>query len=353
MFYYPTLLKSKNLVNLQVIIPGGWGRLKATDSGLHFLWENLFFAPTADLPDPDKWLWDNTIDFWSVTSYESIRLNFTLLPEQIEDFVPTLKTLLQPRLIEASFLAKEIKDLRYYWQTDRDWKEDSVIRDLFKTECVVHPNKDLINNLKGDDLEAIHKLWEEAQPYVIILGAVQTDDLISLSRLFPKKSAFIEAKSYEAPNSATNFFTQTRWGLKVNLNQSHLYELLVIELWEQQFKAKFFFEYHLENLFVWTNDVEQPRLLLKKINEYQLTETDFNQALNAYLKFLNQMYQGDNSKSFETLSELTEGLHAHEFQRPTYKVSAQDLDLSKTITNTNYKAFKDFYQDFVAVIPKA
>jgi len=351
MFYYPTLLESKNLVNLQVVIPGGWGTLNVDDSGLHFLWENLYFSPTPSIPDPDEWLWENTLDFWSVTSYESIRLNFTLLPEQMEAFIPTLKTLLQPRLVDPQFLAKEIKDLQFYWQTDRDQKEDAVLRDLFKTEHVVHPNKDLINHLQAGDVDAIYKLWEDAEPYVIILGAVHTDDLISLGQLFPQKSEFKAVHTYHPPNSATNSFTKTRWGLKVNLNESHLYELLVIELWEQQFKVKFFFEYHLENLFIWTNDQEHPHLLLKKVKAYALNETDFNNALNAYLKFLTLLYQGDNSKSLEKLSELTEGLHAHPFQRPTYKVSANDLDLSKTMTQVNFQDFKDFYQNFVSVIP--
>lgn len=352
MFYYPTLLKTPNLVNLQVVFPGGWGQLGPNDAGLHFLWETLFFAPTANMPDPDKWLWEHTLDFWSVTSYESIRLNFTLNQDQIAAFVPALKALLPPRRVAAEFIEKEIKDLKHYWQTDRDQREDQVLRELFKAENVVHPNANLIFDLTPAHVDKIQTLWQAAQPHIIILGKTNTDDLIALGTLFTEKTKLSTVNTYHPPTTVTEFFTPTRWGLKFSLTASHLFELLVIELWEQQFKAKFFFEYHDDTLYIWTNEMEQPHLLAQKIKSYPLQQADFQAALNAYLKFLNQLYQGANSKTLEKLAELTEGLHTHAHQSPTVGVDPNNLNLADTFSPLKFDEFKTFYQAFTQPLGK-
>ena len=240
MFYYPKLLKQKNLVNLQVIFPGGWGQLKKNQPGLHFLWENLLFAPTKTLKDPDEWLWGNTLDFWSVTSFESIRLNFTLHQNQVAAFTPELKNLLEPRTVPTVFLENEIADLKHFWKTDRDQKEDAVLRKLFKNETVVHPNENLINQLELENFSSVLNLWRNATPFAIILGEVATDDLIGLGNVFPTKNKFNAVTQYQPPQTAHHFFSSTRWGLEIELTQSHLFELLLIELWEQLFKVQFY-----------------------------------------------------------------------------------------------------------------
>ena len=348
MFYYPQLINTPNLVNIQVVFPGGWGQLKDTEPGLHFLWENLFFAPTKSIKDTDKWLWDNTLDFWSVTSFESVRLNFTLHTDQVDIFAAKLGELLTPRPISPDFITKEITDLKHYWQTDRDQKEDAVLRALFKNEKVVHPNPELINNLSLNNVEAIYDLWAKAKPYALILGTVKTDDLVALGTIFPEPNIFKTVTDYLPPKMTKEYFTPTRWGLKVSLNQSHLFELLVIELWEQQFKAKFFFEYHHNNLYIWTNEIEHPRLLADKVKHYDPSNKDVENALKAYLKFLTKLYKGENSKSIEKLSELTEGLHAHSFQASTYGLDPDNLNLADTLNKVEVSSLKDFYLDFRA-----
>ncbi|NCQ55703.1 hypothetical protein GW797_05630 [Candidatus Parcubacteria bacterium] len=339
------------MVNLQVVFPGGWGQLKQEQAGLHFLWENLLFSPATNLEDPDEWLWENTLDFWSVTSFESVRLNFTLRQDQVKKFVPKLEALIKPRPVSTDFLNQEIKELQQFWQTDRDRKEDTVLRALFKNENVVHPDENLIDQLETADLEGVINIWADSKPFVIILGTVETDDLIALSHIFPEKNTFKTLTQYKSPKNGKHFFTPTRWGLALELNQSHIFELLIIELWEQLFKVQFYFEYHLNDLFVWTNDVEHPRLLAQKIKGYTLTEKDFNSALSDYLKFLDQIYKGENSTHLEKLAELTEGLHAHPFQSGTYGVNQKQLDLSKTFKEIKYQAFKDFYDNFIKVVP--
>ena len=352
MFYYPHLLKTPNLVNLQVVVPGGWGELKSNEAGLHFLWEALLFAPTENISDPDKWLWEHTLDFWSVTSYESIRLNFTLRPEQIKAFAPVLKTLLQPRKISPEYTEQELNDLKHYWQTDRHTAEDTVIRSLFPNENVVHPNRHLIDQLTLEHAANIQTLWTQAQPHLIILGYVSTEDLVALGQVFPDKTEISTVENYESPQQARNFFLKNRWGLKVELNQSHLFELLLIELWEQQFKAQFFFEYHQADLFIWTNEQEYPRVLAQKVLNYVLTEADFKLAQTAYTQFLKALMSGATQKSLEKLAELTEGFHAHPYQSPTFGVDSKTLNLADTIQDTSFTDFAAFYEGFLAPIKK-
>lgn len=351
MFYYPHLLKNKNLVNLEIVFPGGWGQLEKEATGVHFLWENLLFAPTKTLPDPDEWLWENTLDFWSVTSFESVRLNFTLQPSQVKNFVPQLKSLITPRPIKLDFLQTEIQELKNFWYTNRDRKEDALLRKLFKTKSVVHPNENLVDNLSASDLDKVLTLWAKVKPFIIILGKLSTEDLITLGQIFPEKTHFKTVKSYLKPLTAQNFFSPTRWGIKINLQQSHIYELLVIELWEQLFKIKFYFEYHLKTLFIWTEDIEHPALIVQKVKAYTLQEADFNKTRSTYLKFLTAIYQGETSVHLEKLAELIEGLHAHRFQIGSYGVDASHLDLSKTFQDVNFSDFKNFYKSFIAVLP--
>ncbi len=352
MFYYPQLIANKPLVNIQVIIPGGWGELEISAPGLHFLWEHLLFAPAKDIADLDAWLWEHTLDFWSVTSFESIRLNFTLKQDQVASFVPVLKAILKPRNISTDFITKELHDLKHYWQTDRDTKEDALIRGLFTYETVVHPNVDLINNLTLSDITPVMKLWQQAQPRLLILGEIETENLLALSKLCPTVSPLKPLPEYRSPNQAQNFLSRTRWGLKISLNESHIFELILIELWEQQFKVQFFFEYHHQALFIWTSDVEQPHLLARKINHYELNELDFKQAQQAYCQFLEKMYEANNSKSLEKLVELTEGLHSHRFQAGTYGINPKNLNLTPLVEAIDFEDFATFYKNFVAVIPE-
>lgn len=346
MFYYPQLLPGLNLVNIQVVIPGGWGADLNTSKGLAFLLEPMLFAPTTAIKDPDAWLWQNVLDFWSVTSYESVRLNFTMTPEQVTKFVPVLAELIKPRIVAQDFLASELNELKNFWQTERDIKEDQLLRQLFKNETVVHPNADLINNLEVEDITAVQTVWNAAAPYPIISGPVATDDIIALSQVFPAVIPFKTQSKYASPSVITHFKHPSRWGLKLELQGSHVYELLIIELWDRLFKAKFFFEYHLEDMFIWSGPLEHPHLLANKIKNYELTEADFNQAKASYTKFLTDLYVPKNSQKMEKFAELIEGLHAHKYQSATYGVEQSNLDLNTIFDQISFENFKTFYQGF-------
>ncbi len=347
MFYYPELLKNQNLINIQVIFPGGWNLDIESNKGHHFLLEHLLFSPTKKVEDPDEWLWENTLDFWTITSFESIRLNFTLSADQVENFIPFLETLLKPREIDREFAVKEIKSLQNFWTTERDKKEDQVLRELFKNENVVHPNPDLIDQLNIDDVDLVENIWKAKKPYLIVCGEMLSDEVLACAQVCDNHPKFEVKTDYSPPKTFKEFNHPERWGVKIELQGSHVYELLLIELWDRVFKSKFFFEYHQDQMYIWTDPIEYPHLLAKKVKNYVVTKEDFAKAKHAYLRFLEEIYFPKNHKHMEKMSELVEGLHGHEYQSPTYKIDPKRVDLRTMISEIRFDEFKSFYQSFI------
>lgn len=345
MFHYPQFLKNLDLVNIQVVFPGGWGQDIESEKSLHFLLEHCFFAPTKTVSDMDEWLWKNVIDFWSITSYESIRLNFTLKPEQVGAFVPLLQELVVPRDFSDDFLVSELDDLKNFWQTKRDQKEDQALRNLFPQENVVHPNSGVINNLGLEDKASMLALWKKKKPYLIVLGPLETEDLLGLNEIVAA-GLFKSVPAYKPPTQIQSFKSPERLGWSFAVPASHAYELLVIELWDQVFKTKFFFEYHGRKMYVWTDALEYPHLLEAKIMAFRPTKNEFAKAKHTYLRFLEKIYHPQQHETMEKLSELIEGLHGHEFQAATYPIGQNQLDLRDYFSKVKYEDFLDFYDHF-------